>query len=192
MALLSVIQGAAIVHFCEVLLYVLVGGQEGVVRLFPTNEAAGDGLGEGPVGVIGLDVPVHCAAEAFFLDVIRLKAHGGFVIVGDHHGAGGIHQVRDLGNIVPADAVAVVLDFVEVHLFITVVAEEGDAQDDLVHRDTGVYVQGHRLVAAALGHGRRVKSGVVVRRLAHVVGHDVHEVHVLDAVLEVDVLCAGR
>ena len=180
-----------------------VGGQEcigrGSFRRGPAYQSAGDGLGQGPGVVVGLDVPVHGALESLGLYVIGLETDGRFVVIAQDHGAQGVYKVGNLGGVVPADAVLGSVEFdvpvVEAlggEVIVVAVAVEGDTQDNLVVGDARIVVERHRLVAAALGHGRLVQTGVVVRRLAHVVGHDVDEVQVVDATLEIHIFCAGR
>ena len=165
------------------------------------QQAGGHGVPEGEGVIVGLDVPVHRPGEALLPDIFGLEGDRLDIVIGEDHPAGGVREIGNLGGVVPAGRVFALvegnlpeIDEIFESLLVTV-SVEGDAEDDLRGRDTLCDVLADGFLAAFAAHGRgvegRIVGGGAVVRVAHVVGHHVDEIHVLDRVLEVDVLCVG-
>ena len=70
-------------------------------------------------------------------------------------------------------------------------AVEGDAEDDLRGGNAVRDMLGDRIVAVLRRQGGIVEGAVVLGRIAHVVGHHIDEIHILDGIPEVHVPGVG-
>lgn len=173
--------------------------------LFPVQGII-ERFAQGAVVVVVAIFPEHGAEQPLLEDETGLPGDGFGIVVAEEHGPGFVGKVRDLRGVVPVvDVLAGVgaagrgqdgCHFAELDVFrirVGSMAVERDAEHQAVERDAGlaVLLDGF-LAGSAPGKRTVVKRRVVVRRLAHVVGHDIDVVEIFHGPGPVDVTGAGR
>ena len=174
------------------------------------------GVAQGTGVVVVPILPNHHAQHVPALGIFYLGIQGLNVFIGGIHAAQGVAQVGDLGYIVP-DAVIHALDVVAVagafeedvfqlavvhgggiavaHCLLVSVAVPVEGQAEVHHLVRDALLAMENIVdglctAAAAGHLAAIQRGVVVRRIALVVGHHVDVVNVRQHAKVIRVLAA--